>query len=94
MDNERIKVAFLGNEWKSKTVYINPITKIAKVFKSEISHWGYHDESEWDESEEIISVEQALAIVYPDKEAIGLIKAHMGNDYADVLADLARKGNA
>jgi len=94
MDNAWIQVAFLGNEWKSKTVYINPIMKTAKVFKSEISHWGYHDESEWDESEEIISVEQALAMVYPDKEAIALIKAHMGNDYADVLADLARKGNA
>ncbi len=94
MDNEWIQIAFLGNEWKSKTVYINPITKTAKVYKSEISHWGYHDESECDESEEIITVEQALALVYPNEEAISLVKTYMGNDYADVLAELARKGKA
>lgn len=94
MDNEWIQITFLGNEWKSKTVYINPITKTAKVYKSEISHWGYHDESEWDESEEIITVEQALALVYPNEEAISMVKTYMGNDYADALAELARKGKA
>ena len=94
MKEEWVQVSYIGNSWSNTTVWVNPINEIAKIRFRECTYWGYHDESEWDESEEIISVEQALAMVYPDKEAIALIKAHMGNDYADVLADLARKGNA
>ena len=92
MGNEWIQVAYLGNEWSNTTVYINPSTETAKVHKCQISHWGYHDESEWDESDEIISVEQAFAIVYPNEDAISLIKSNMGKDYAELLAELARKG--
>ena len=90
MDKEWIKIVSLGNEWSNKTVYVNPETETAKLFERKITHWGYHDESEWEEHEKIISVEQALAMVYPDNEAISLIQRHMGKDYADVLKELDR----
>ena len=86
-----IRVAYIGNEWSNETVYVNSDEEIAKVYRSKCTHWGYHDDSDWDESEEIISIEKALAIVYPDENAIAVILNNTKKDYTKTLQQLENK---
>lgn len=88
MENEWVQVAYIGNNWFSETVYVNSVTEIAKILRSKTS-WGYHDEYDVDESEEIVSIEKALAFVYPDEKAIALILSNTQKDYTETLKELA-----
>lgn len=91
MDNRWIQVFYVGNCWSNITVSVDPISETAKICSSECTHWGYHDESEWDEHEEIVSIEQALAQVYPDEKAIAAILSLTKKDYTAVLKRLTEK---
>ena len=91
MRNEWIKVTCIGNEWSSITVYVNPTDDTAKICSSKCTYWGYHDESEWDEQEEIVSIGRALAQVYPDEKAVAMILSNTKKDYTDVLERLKAK---
>ena len=82
MSDEWIEVAYIGNGWSNVTVYVNPTNETAKICSSKCTYWGYHDESEFEEHEEIVSIEQALAQVYPDKKAIAAILSHTKKDYS------------
>lgn len=93
MDSQWIQVSYIGNCWSGITVYVNPSSETAKICSSECTHWGYHDESEWDEYEEIVSIEQALAQVYPDELAISKILSNTKKDYSETLKQLAEKSN-
>ena len=91
MGNEWIQVSYIGNGWSNITVYVNPVNETAKICSSKCTHWGYHDESEWDEREEIVSIEQALAQVYPDEKAIAAIVSNTKKDYSDTLKKLKER---
>ena len=93
MENKWIKAFYKDEGWTDITVYIDPTTETAKLCKGKCTHWGYHDESEWDETEEIVSIEQALAQVYPDEKAIAIILSNTKKDYSNVLMQLAEKHN-
>lgn len=86
-----IQVAYIGNGWENDTVYIDPSTETAKVHHSKCTHWGYHDESDWDEEDRFVSIEEALAIVYPDEGAISAILSHTKKDYSATIKQLANK---
>lgn len=88
-----MQVSYIGNCWSNITVYVNPYNETAKICSSECTHRGYHDESEWDEREEIVSIEQALAQVYPDEKAISAILSNTKKDYSNTLMQLATKHN-
>lgn len=75
------------------TLYINPKTETAKIVRSEFSHFSYHDEESWDESVEIISIEQALEWAYPDKYAISVILRNTQKDYSETLKRLSEKNS-
>jgi len=94
MKEEWVQVSYIGNSWSNTTVWVNPINEIAKIRFRECTYWGYHDESEWDESEEIVSIERALAQVYPDEKAIALILSNTRRDYSNILTQLAEKRNS
>lgn len=91
MENEWIKVFYRDEGWSDITVYVSPTDETAKITTSKCTHWGYHDESEWDECEEIVSIEQALAQVYPDEKAIAIILNNTKKDYSDTLKKLAER---
>lgn len=75
----------------SGTLYINPKTEEIKMVRREFSHFNYHDEESWDESQSTISVEQALAWVYPNEYAISVILKNTKKDYSAVLETLKAK---
>lgn len=75
----------------SETLYINPKTEEIKMVRREFSHFNYHDEESWDESQSVISVEQALAWVYPNEYAISVILKNTKKDYSKVLEELKAK---
>ena len=91
MSEEWIKVAYVGNCWENKTVYLDSGRERAKILFSKCIHWGYHDDSDWDDHDEVVSIERALKIVYPDEEAIAAILANTPKDYSAVLRQLAEK---
>ena len=93
MDNDWIYVSYIGNGQCNITVYVNPINETAKIRTRECTYWGYHDESEWDDHEEIVSIEQAFAQVYPDEKAISAILSNTKKDYSNTLMQLAEKHN-
>lgn len=72
-------------------LYINKNGESAKLIKSACTYWGYHDESEWDKEEYIISVEEAIDWVYPNEKAISIIQEYSKTDYSEYLKTLAEK---
>ena len=91
MNDEWIQVSYTGNEWCNTTVYVNPNNETAKICTSKCTHWGYHDESEWDDTEKIVTIEEALAEVYPNEYAISVILKNINKDYSEILKRLAEK---
>lgn len=91
MENEWIKVFYRDEGWSKITVYVSPTDEIAKICTRECTYWGYHDESEWDDDEEIVSIERALAQVYPDEKAIAVILNNTKKDYSDTLKKLEER---
>lgn len=82
---EWVRVYSEDHGWSSVEVFVNPKEETAKICSSKCSYWGYHDESEWDDFEEIVSIKRALAEVYPDEEAISAILSLVNKDYSDTL---------
>lgn len=83
-----IKIKDNGNCWDSEIFYVHKSQEIAKVYRSKCVYWGYHDESEEETEESIISIENALKLVYPDKAAIYKILQYTKDDYSEVLEEL------
>lgn len=73
------------------TLFVNPETETAKVVYYEDEYLGYHDGFKTTKVEEHISIENALAWVYPYKEAISVILNNTKNDYSDVLKRLSEQ---
>ena len=88
LDDKWISVKSWGDGWSGEILYINPAQNKAKIHSYKITHWGYHDECEKDEYEEIISIERALKKVYPDEEAISIILNNSNEDYAEARKKL------
>ncbi len=89
MQNEWIWVAGHGEQYDySEALYINPITEAVKKVRREFSHFNYHDEESWDEEETMISIEQALAWVYPNDYAISVILSNTKKDCTEILEKL------
>ena len=91
MCSEWIQVFYSGNEWSNTTVFVDPNNEQAMICSTECTYWGYHDESEWNKEEEIVTIERALARVYPDEKAISAILSNTKKDYSAVLDQLAKK---
>lgn len=95
MQDEWIRIAGHCEQYDySETLYINPKTETVKLVRREFSHFNYHDEESWDESVSIISIEQALAWVYPNEYAISVILKNTKKDYTWVLEDLKANPNS
>ena len=89
MQDEWIGVAGHGEQYDySETLYINPKTETVKKVRREFSHFNYHDEESWDEEETMISIEQALAWVYPNDYAISVILSNTKKDCTEILENL------
>ena len=82
---EWVRVFGEDHGWTSVEVFVNPKEETAKICSSKCSYWGYHDESEWDDFEEIVSIKRALGEVYPDEKAISAILSLVNKDYSDTL---------
>ena len=91
VDKEWIEVSYTGNCWSYIAVYVNPNNETAKIECSRCTFWGYHDESEWDDEVEIVSIEQALWQVYPDEKAIAAILENTKKDYSETLKQHAER---
>lgn len=88
MRDQWIKIKENGNCWDSEEFYVHKSQEIAKVYRSKCVYCGYHDESEEETEESIISIENALKLVYPDKVAIYKILQYTKGDYSEVLEEL------
>ena len=94
MQNEWIWVASTCKQFDySETIYINPKTETVKKVRREFVCFKYHDEEEWDEDETIISIEQALAWVYPNDYAISVILRNTKEDCTEILEKLKANAN-
>ena len=90
IDGKWIEVKRWGNEWSGRTLCINPVLERAKIHDYEITRWGYHDECDIDESEEIITIEQALSMVYPDETVLSAIINIVNKDYTRIIEQLKK----
>ena len=81
-----------GNEWASETLYVNPEDDIAKIEYYRITRWGYHDESESEEYDCAIDMEEAVAFAYPDKDAIARLRDCVG-DRCDAMIEALEEKN-
>lgn len=70
MDSSKIKIAEIGNGWKGQTIYVDLFAERAIIVSREVTHWGYHDESEWDEHTYTVSLEQAFKKIRSEKATI------------------------
>lgn len=70
MSNNKIRIAQIGNGWNGESIYIDLITEKAIIVSREVTHWGYHDESEWDEHTYTVSLEQAFKKIRSGKATI------------------------
>ena len=84
-ESEWIFIKGFGNNWESETIYIDPEHEKAKIVHYRITHWGYHDECDDEEYDEPISIERALQLVWPDKEAIARIIKNTKKDCSETL---------
>ena len=91
MEKDWVQVFYEGNCWTNTTVFVNPTNETAKICSSKCTHWGYHDDSDWDDTEEIVSIELALERVYPDEKAISAILSNTQKDYSETLEKLAER---
>ena len=83
-----VYVKHFSYAFRDKTIYINPLNDTAKVEDDVITYWGYHDESEHEVTEHEISIETAIATVYPDRNAIETILKNTQKDYTAIVERL------
>jgi hypothetical protein len=92
LEDKWISVKSWGNRWSGQNLYINPVRNKAKIHSHEITRWGYHDECDEEEHEEIISIERALEMVYNDDKAISIILNNSNKDYEQVIEQIKSRG--
>lgn len=87
----------LVKEWGSNgfsgltSLYLNPKKELAKRTWYQVTYWGYHDECDAEEEEVIISVEDAIKMLYPDQDALSFLLKHTAKDYTQFLNELKTK---
>ena len=70
MDNDWIEVKTFDTPLKSVYIYIHKTEEIAKLHFVELDDYDYHDGYSIYKRDKIISIELALALVYPDKKSL------------------------
>ena len=92
MKNEWIYVTGSSGNWSDYSLWIHPVRKVAKVWES--CFYGFYDDDgdpEWDESETVISIEEALARVYPNEEDMAKIMEAVPGNYSNILNELSER---
>ena len=94
MDNGWIFVTGWSGNWSGQSLSIHPGKRIAKISHSEFSG-SFDDEGlpEYDETETLITIEEALARVYPHEELMATIFRHIPGDYSGILKSLIKRRN-
>ena len=92
MKNEWIYVTGSSGNWSDYGLLVHPVRKVAMVGESCFD--GFYDDDgdpEWDESETVISIEEALSRVYPNEEDMAKIMEAVPGNYSNILNELSER---
>ena len=73
-----------GNSWVSDTYYLDPLGQRGRISHFEITYWGYHDESDYEEYDRFCSVGELTSRLSSDQAALDKIRRIMQLDRTEM----------